>query len=209
MADIFVSYSRLDRERVKPIVDRLTSLGYSVWWSEHVPGQAFIDQAQAELDGAKAVLAIWSGAARDSVWVCATAASGWDQGKLAQARLDAADVPAPFNALPIADMRGSGEWGPLGDALERIVRDGVQAEPADGAPALGTFAAPEAAGIPRIITIAIAVTLAAFTGALTATINGAMTSGQLQIVLTGSLVVGAICAVISAQRLFAVRRAGS
>jgi len=207
LSDIFVSYSRLDRERVKPIVDRLTSQGYSVWWSEHAPGQAFIDQAQAELDQAKAVLAIWSSEARNSVWVSATAAHAWDHNKLAQARIDAVDIPPPFNALPVADLRGAGEWGPLGDALERIVRDGTQPA-ANDAPALGALAAPEAAGVPKVVTIAVGTTLAAFTGAMTAALNGAMTSGQLQVALTGMLGVGAICAAISAHRLFVTRRAG-
>jgi len=208
LADIFVSYSRLDRERVKPIVDRLISQGYSVWWSDHAPGQAFIDQAQAELDQAKAVLAIWSVDARNSVWVSATAAHAWDHNKLAQARIDTVDIPPPFNALPIADLRGAGEWGPLGDALARIVRDGVQPAPSQQDQSLGALAAPEAAGAPKIVTIAIGTALAAFTGAVSAAINGVMSSGQLQIALTGIVVVGGICAAISAHRLFIVRRAG-
>ncbi|MBC7768661.1 MAG: toll/interleukin-1 receptor domain-containing protein [Phycisphaerales bacterium] len=208
MADIFVSYSRLDQERVKPIVDRLISLGYSVWWPEHAPSQKFIDQTQGELDQAKAVLTVWSVDARNSTWVAATAAHAWDQGKLAQVRIDGVDIPAPFGALPVADMRGSGEWGPLGDALERIARDGAGPQPANGEPSIGALAAPAAAGAPKVVTIAIGTTLAAFMGAVTATINGAMTSGQLQLALTGMLGVGAVCAAISAHRLYAIRRAG-
>ena len=69
MADIFVSYSRLDQERVQPIVERLQSLGFSVWWDPHVrQDQAFPDELQAQLDSAKAVLLIWSENARNAGW---------------------------------------------------------------------------------------------------------------------------------------------
>jgi hypothetical protein len=32
MADIFVSYSQKDRDRVKRLVDALTAEGYDIWW---------------------------------------------------------------------------------------------------------------------------------------------------------------------------------
>ena len=51
MADVFISYSRLDHERVKPLADRLTSLGYSIWWDKHLrAGQVFVDEIERQLD---------------------------------------------------------------------------------------------------------------------------------------------------------------
>src|SRR5262245_43969143 len=94
LADIFVSYSRLDHERVKPIVDRLESLGYSVWCEpRESAAAAAVQEVEAQLDQAKAVLTLWSANARNSSWVHAEAARAFDAGKLAQARLDAVELP--------------------------------------------------------------------------------------------------------------------
>ena len=36
MADVFVSYGREDKERIKPIVDGLELLGVSAWHDERI-----------------------------------------------------------------------------------------------------------------------------------------------------------------------------
>ncbi len=206
MADIFISSARLDHERVKPIADRLASLGYSVWWQRppHT-SQAAVEDAAQELDAAKAVLTIWSTSALNSSLVCAESACGFDAGKLVQMRIDNVVAPAPFAALAIADMRGAGEWGILEDALARLVRGGAEAPVPV---ASGPMPTPTVGGIPWMLTVAILLALAAHVAALNATMNGAMTSAQLQIAATGILFIGLICAAISAVRLISVRRAG-
>lgn len=206
MADIFISSSRLDQDRVKPIADRLSSLGYSVWW-ERPPrtGHAAIEEGASQLDTAKAVLTIWSANARNSSLVCAESAKAFDEGRLVQLRLDNVTTPSPFAALPIADMRGAGEWGVLEDSLARRVRGGDESQEPDTSRALPT---PAAGGVPKILTVAIFAALLAFVGALSAALNGAMSSAQLQIAATGILVIGLICAAISGFRLITVLRAG-
>ena len=88
MADVFISYSRLDHERVKPIADRVVSLGYSIWWDRRLrPGQVFVDEIERELDGARAVLTAWSSNARNSTWVYAESSRGLDAGKPVPQRL--------------------------------------------------------------------------------------------------------------------------
>jgi hypothetical protein len=70
VADIFISYARSDRPRVKPIADRLAALGYQVWWDrEIVAGAAFVEDINRELDQARVVLVAWSRASLNSVWV--------------------------------------------------------------------------------------------------------------------------------------------
>lgn len=206
MADIFISSSRLDQERVKPIAERLTSLGYSIWWERpaHTSVTA-VEDAARQLDASKAVLTIWSGAALNSSQVCAESAHAFDAGKLVQMRIDAVAAPAPFAVLPIADMRGAGEWGVLEDNLAQLVRNG------GAAPEhimRGPLPTPTIGGVPVILTVAIIAALVAHVAALSMTLNGAMTSSQLQIAATGVLVIGFICAAVSGVRLFAVRRAG-
>ena len=40
MADVFISYKREDRERVRPIVDALLAEDFSVWWDVGIAGGA-------------------------------------------------------------------------------------------------------------------------------------------------------------------------
>ncbi len=210
MADVFISYSRLDHERVKPIADRLGSLGYSIWWDKHLrAGQVFVDEIERQLDGARAVLTAWSHNARNSTWVYAEASRGLDKNKFLQVRLDRAPLPLPFDALQVSDMSADrGEWGPLEDALARLVREGGASAPLHRPPSLGPLATPTAAGSPKLLSVATGATLAAYAGAVSATYNGLMTPDQLQIALTGMVGVAGASAVLTAQRLFAISRAG-
>jgi hypothetical protein len=36
MSDIFISYANEDRPRVKPLVDALAQMGWSVWWDRTI-----------------------------------------------------------------------------------------------------------------------------------------------------------------------------
>lgn len=206
MAHIFVSYSRLDHDRVKPIAERLGSLGYGVWWQAR-DENASADEVESALESARAVLTVWSDNALNSSWVTAESARALDSGKLAQMRIDDVDPPFPFNAAPCADLSGTrSEWGPLEDTLTRIARGA--APPQADIPALGAMASPAVTGTPKLITFAIGAAFAAFAGAAPAAYSGVMSPDQFQLALTGVLGVGAICAVLSAYRLIAVRRAG-
>jgi hypothetical protein len=207
LADVFISCSRLDHERVKPIADRLTSLGYSIWWDRHA-GQAVVDEIERQLDAARVVLAVWSRNARNSTWVYAEASRGLEAGKLLQLRLDGAPPPSPFDALYAADMSGSGgAWGPLEDALARTARgEAPPAPPPRAVP--GPFATPQAAGAPKLLTMATTAALAACAAAASAAYNGVLTPDQLQIALVGAICVGGVSAALSAYRLIAVSRAG-
>lgn len=202
MADIFIAASTLDQDRVKPIADRLGSLGYTVRWDQAV-------DVERQLETARAVLTLWSHNARNSTWVYAESCQGLDQGKFLQLRLDHAALPAPFDALQAADMSGErGEWGLIEDALARLVRKAEAPAPGQRLPLPGMLATPTAVGAPKLLAIATATTLAAYAGALSAAANGVMNPDQLQIALTGIVGVAGASAMISAHRLFTVSRAG-
>lgn len=210
MADIFISYSRADHDRVRPIADRLTSLGYSIWWDKHLrAGQVFFDEIERQLDSARAVFTAWSHNARNSTWVYAEASRGLDANKFIQARIDNVQLPLPFDALQVADLSGkSAQWGALEQALTRLVRQGSPPEPVRRVPAFGPLATPAVAGSPKLLTAATGATLAAYAGALSATYNGVMTPEQLQMALTGMIGVAGASSVLTAQRLLAIARAG-
>lgn len=209
MANIFVSCSRLDHDRVKPTAERLSSLGYTVWWDKTPDGQASSDEIERQLDAARAVLVIWSHNSTNATTVFAQACAAVDARKLVQAKLEAIDPPAPFYAINAADIAGErAEWGPLEDALARLVRDGQVAESGARLPGAGLLAAPSAAGLPRLLTIALAAALAAYAGAITAAINDVMAPEQLQIAAIGMFGVAGICAALLLHRLNIVMRAG-
>ena len=203
MADIFIASSRLDLERVKPITDRLSSLGYSVWWDNGVTA-AHPDEVERELEAARAVLAIWSASAANAASVIAQASDALDANKLLQVRIESAPPPSPFHAIATADVSG-GEWGVLEDSLKRLVRDGEA--PAHGARAPGLLAHAPAAGAPLLLTIALGAVLAAFAGAMSATFNDVMSAPQLQIALIGMLGVAGACAALVVHRFTTLTRA--
>ena len=206
MADVFISCSRLDRDRVTPIAERLSSLGYSVWWDGR-EGQARFDEIERQYADARALVTIWSDNARNASWVIAQSAQALDDEKLLQMRIDDVRLPAPFDDLKIAELHsGKSEWGMLEAALAGLVRDSRPLEPVDHRTV--QQARPNLVAMPRMLLVAVTGALVAFAGALTATFNGVMRTDQLQLALIGVLVVGALCALVAGQRLFTIRRAG-
>jgi hypothetical protein len=200
VADVFISHSRLDRERVKPVADRLVSLGYSIRWQDTDVQDVQIEHREREIDAASAVLVMWSANAHGAPRVYGEAASGFDRGKLLQARLDATAPPPPFDEMRAADLSGVGEWGPLEQALSDLIKH--DREPA-AAPhfRLGIAPTTAAAGTPKLVTLGIALSLAAFVSALHSGVSGALQPSQLQIALVGILGVAVACAGLSANRL--------
>lgn len=206
LADVFISCSRLDRDRVIPIAERLSSLGYSVWWNAR-DGQASIDEIQRQYDEARAIVTVWTFAAQNSSWVLAQSAHALDQGKLLQMRLDDLSLPTPFEALKVAEMHsGKSEWGMLEDALARLVREGRPPETIDQR-ALQN-ARTHLAPAPRLLLTAIVTSLFASALAVTTAMNGVIRPDQLELALIGVLVVAALCTAVVGQRLFSIRRAG-
>ncbi|MEZ5959091.1 MAG: toll/interleukin-1 receptor domain-containing protein [Hyphomonadaceae bacterium] len=206
MADVFISCSRLDRDRVTPIAERLSSLGYSVWWDAR-DGQARVDEIVRQYADARAIVTVWSDSARNSSWVIAQSAQALDDQKLLQMRIDDVRLPAPFEQLKVAELHGGkSEWGMLEASLAGLVRDSRPPETIDHRATQG--AQPSLAVAPRALLAAIAAALVSFAAALTTAYNGVMRPDQLRLALIGVLVVGVLCALVAAQRLLSIRRAG-
>ncbi|MEZ5955786.1 MAG: toll/interleukin-1 receptor domain-containing protein [Hyphomonadaceae bacterium] len=206
MADVFISCSRLDRDRVTHIAERLSSLGYSVWWDNR-EGQARFDEVVRQHADARAIVTVWSDNARNASSVIAQSAQALDDEKLLQMRIDDVRLPAPFDDLKIAELHsGKSEWGMLEAALAGLVRDARPLEPVDHRTVLQ--ARPNLAPMPRVLLATVTATFFAFAGALIAAFNGVMRTDQLQLAMIGVLVVGALCALVAAQRLLTIRRAG-
>ena len=107
MADVFVSYSRANRDRIVKVSDNLEESGYSVWWDRALaPGDDYAMLIEQQIDAAPCVVVAWSETARQSLWVRAEANEALDAGKLVQINLDRTRLPLPFSALNFVDFSG-------------------------------------------------------------------------------------------------------
>ncbi|HEV7692900.1 MAG TPA: TIR domain-containing protein [Hyphomonadaceae bacterium] len=116
MTDVYISYAREDRERVRPLVETLQFEGWDVWWDPSEPtigGSAALDQ---KLGSAGAILVVWSSYSRGSEYVRSEAATGLYKNKLIQVRIDTATPPRPFDQVEVVDLshwmgeRDDGNW---------------------------------------------------------------------------------------------------
>lgn len=177
------------------MVARLQSLGYQAVES-------------AEIVDCDVVLALWTERARDSLRMHECCALALDADKLVQATLDAAAPPRPFDALPCPNLSGErAEFGPLEDAIARIANE--RAPPAHlRSPQAGLLMTPAVLGAPKLVLTASGAALAAFAGLMTTVQNNFITLEQLQVALSGIVGVSALCAALTAYRLWAIRRSG-
>src|SRR5258706_9047629 len=91
---VFLSYASADRARVAPIVDALSSQGYTVWWDRQIEaGSAYARVIEAALEACDTVLVVWSHASVDSDWVRDEACFGRDHRRLAPIHLDDPQPP--------------------------------------------------------------------------------------------------------------------
>ncbi len=107
MADIFVSYSRTDKAAVAPLVTALEAQGWSVWWDPEItPGDEFDKLIGAELEGARAVVVVWSPASVESRWVKGEARDAADRGVLVPVRVENARLPIDVRSIHTIDLDG-------------------------------------------------------------------------------------------------------
>jgi hypothetical protein len=135
MAEVFLSYSQMDRAAVERIAATLTSLGLSVWHDARLDsGDSFDAVIATELRDCKVVPACWSPDAIDSNWVRSEALFGYERRKLAALFLKPCELTPPFNVVHANDLANwTGEvahigWRGVVRGLARICgRPGVSA----------------------------------------------------------------------------------
>ena len=122
MADVFVSYARVDKTRVAPLVAAIEARGWSVWWDPEITaGQLFDDQIEAQLAAAKCVVVVWTPTSVSSRWVRGEAREAADRGILVPVRLDEARLPMDVRALHTTDLD---MWNddPASPAFQEVLR---------------------------------------------------------------------------------------
>jgi adenylate cyclase len=155
MADVFVSYSRIDKARVAPLVAAIEAKGWSVWWDPAIDaGQQFDDQIDAELQAASAVLVVWTPTSVASRWVRGEARDAAERGILVPVRFEGARLPIDVRAIQTTDLD---KWGgdpasaPFQDLL-RSLGAIIKRQRATQSLMSGTGSAPSASavGVPRV-----------------------------------------------------------
>lgn len=126
MADVFISYARESKDRVEAIAHALEAEGFTIWWdAELPPHRTYAEVIDEQIDAAKAVVVVWSQAARASQWVRAEADKARNQAKLVQTIVEGVIPPLPFDQIHAADLT---HWrGDASDPQWRRVRDSVAA----------------------------------------------------------------------------------
>lgn len=105
MADIFISYAREDKERVRLIVEELERLGWSVFWDTHLrAGDDWRRLIELKLDESSCVLVVWSHYSITSKWVLKEAAEGEKRDILVPLLLDAVEPPFGFRDIHAEDF---------------------------------------------------------------------------------------------------------
>lgn len=107
MADIFLSYSRLDRAAMLQVAEAIRREGYAPWWDDEIPAHvAYGDLIAEKIRASKATIVLWSTSAVTSEWVRAESEAARGARKLIQASLDGSTPPLPFNLLQAAPLQG-------------------------------------------------------------------------------------------------------
>jgi len=100
MADLFISYSRSDRERCTAIRDELDALKVNIWFDAGIgAGSSFDREIEREIEAAKALLVLWSEESVESDWVRNEARTGKERGALVAVQLTPCQLPLEFRSV--------------------------------------------------------------------------------------------------------------
>lgn len=107
-ANIFISYAREDRERVRTIAEELARRGHDVWWDMNLrAGEDYRERIEQALQTARCVVVAWSRHSRESDFVIDEAARGHRRRVLAPVFIDPdIDPPLGFGGIHTNDLSG-------------------------------------------------------------------------------------------------------
>lgn len=106
---VFVSYARADEKRAKAIIKTISRAGFKVWWDALIPsGDRFSARIGEALEGARAIVVLWSVHSIDSVWVQDEAGFGRDHHRLIPISIDGGEPPLGFRQLQCVKLAKGG-----------------------------------------------------------------------------------------------------
>ncbi len=144
---LFLSYSRGDLDRARPVIALLDGAGFDVWWDGRLEGgENYLQTTEAALEGAAAVVVLWSATSVASHWVRDEAQRGRERGCLVPLTIDGTMAPLGFRQFQLLDISGW-DGAPSSPAAERILA-AVKARLGEAAPAPAPAATPVSASAP-------------------------------------------------------------
>jgi len=113
---VFLSYSRTDLERARPVIALLEAAGFDLWWDGRLEGgENYLATTEDRLESADCVAVLWSQTSVGSHWARDEAQRGRERGCLVPLSLDATMAPLGFRQFQLLDISG---WnGAPNDAL--------------------------------------------------------------------------------------------
>lgn len=128
---VFLSYSRTDLERARPVIALLEGAGIDLWWDGMLEGgENYLATTESRLETADCVAVLWSQTSVASHWVRDEAQRGRERGCLVPLSLDGTMAPLGFRQFQLLDISG---WsGDPGDALAGRILAAVRARTGQG-----------------------------------------------------------------------------
>jgi hypothetical protein len=135
MKDIFLSYKKLDAERVRVLVEAFERSGFTVWWDREIPaGKSWAEVIEEAITTCRCVVVVWSENSVDAEWVHKEARKGEQRRNLIPVMIDAVQPPFEFEHVQAANLvgwDGVSELDQYEQLVERIEAV-IKTQPGDG-----------------------------------------------------------------------------
>lgn len=104
---LFVSYSRTDLDRARPVIALLEQAGFDPWWDGRLEGgENYLQSTENALETADCVVVLWSATSTQSHWVRDEAQRGRERGCLVPLTIDGTIAPLGFRQFQLLDISG-------------------------------------------------------------------------------------------------------
>ena len=104
MHDVFIAYSRADREIATKLAEKIEGLGLSVFFDVNIaPGDVWRDTIMTALQESTVVIVLWSRSSINSEWVRTEADLALRRGKLLPVLIGNVEIPLGFSHIQTLD----------------------------------------------------------------------------------------------------------